>query len=140
MPFLADFKVSAQQEAREKAALSLQVCLAVTRFAKAIGEIHSLSRADLHLIALAHTLHLATSGEHSLREEPVPARAVRRGKKNAVGLPGWGESGGKWEDLDRMEEAEKAALEKAQGKPQGVASLDHGNVVIGLCYASKIIR
>ena len=50
----------------------------------------------------------------------MPARAVRRGKKNAVGLPGWGESGGKWEDLDRMEEAEKAALEKAQGEQQGL--------------------
>lgn len=90
-------------------------CPAVTKFAKVIGEIHSLSRADLHLIALAHTLHLAQHGQHSLRDEPVPARAVGKGKKNAASLPGWGDSGGTWEDLDRMDEAEKAALEKAQG-------------------------
>jgi len=98
--------------------LSCQLLLAVTRFAKVIGEIHSLSRADLQLIALAHTLHLAQHGGYSLREEPVPARAVGKGRKNTSNMPGWGDSGGKWEDLDKMDEAEKAALEKAQGGMQ----------------------
>jgi hypothetical protein len=94
------------------------VSIAVTRFARVIGEIHSLSRADLQLIALAHTLHLAQHGERSLREQPVPVRAIGKGKKSSSNMPGWGDSGGKWEGLDRMDEAEKAALEKAQGAMQ----------------------
>lgn len=89
---------------------------AVTNFARAIGEIHSLSRADLHLIALAHSLHTSLHGEHSLHTEPAPARAVAKGKHVNGLLPGWGAAGGKWEEMDRLAEAEKAALERAQGK------------------------
>ena len=92
------------------------VCVAVTNFARAIGEIHSLSRADVHLIALAWSLHTTLHGEHSLHREPAPARATAKGKPGNRLMPGWGAAGGKWEEMDRLEEAEKAALEQAQGK------------------------
>lgn len=88
----------------------------MTNFARAIGEIHSLSRADLHLIALAHSLHTSLHGEHSLHTEPAPARAVAKSKHVNGLLPGWGAAGGKWEEMDKLAEAEKAALERAQGK------------------------
>lgn len=95
-------------------------CFAVTSFARAIGETHSLSRADLHLIALAWSLHTSLHGEHSLHREPAPARAVAKGKPGDRLMPGWGAAGGKWEELDRLDEAEKAALEQAQGKPSSL--------------------
>ncbi len=88
----------------------------MTSFARAIGEIHSLSRADLHLIALAHSLHTSLHGEHSLHREPAPARALAKGKHVSRLMPGWGAAGGKWEEMDKLEEAEKTALEQAQGK------------------------
>ena len=91
------------------------ISFAVTNFARAIGEIHSLSRADLHLIALAWSLHTSLHGEHSLHKEPAPARAIAKGKPGNRLMPGWGAAGGKWEEMDRLEEAEKAALEQAQG-------------------------
>ena len=87
----------------------------MTSFARAIGEIHSLSRADLQLIALAHSLHLQLHGEHSLHTEPASARVVSKVKQNNRLMPGWGAKGGKWEEMDRLEEAEKEALEQAQG-------------------------
>lgn len=95
--------------------ISWAISTAVTSFARAIGEIHSLSRADLHLIALAHSLHLQLHGSHSLHREPAPARPVSKGQHASRGMPGWGAVGGRWEEMDRMEEEEKAAAERAQG-------------------------
>lgn len=99
----------------QMALADLFASIAVTAFARTVGETHALSRADLHLIALAHSLHTHLHGESSLNKEPEPARPVTRGKHNSRGMPGWGAVGGRWEDMDRMEEAEKAALEQAQG-------------------------
>lgn len=92
---------------------------AVTRFARVIGETHSLSRADLHLIALAHSLHTAQHGKFSLHQEPAAARAVSRGKAGTRVMPGWGATGGRWQDMDKMEEAERSQME---GLPSLVSS------------------
>ena len=44
---------------------------AVTRFARATGDLHSLSTVDLRLMALARTLEVAAHGDAHLRDLPV---------------------------------------------------------------------
>lgn len=99
----------------EERHLLKQTLAAVLKFARGTGEIHSLSTADMRLLALTHGLHTARCGRHSLRSEPPPPRAIKRGKQGAKQLPGWGAAGKEWEVLDNMEEAELRAYEKAQG-------------------------
>ena len=49
---------------------------AVTRFARATGDLHSLSTVDLRLMALARTLEVAAHGDSHLRELPVRRSTV----------------------------------------------------------------
>ena len=84
---------------------------AVTGFAKATGEVHSLSSADIRLIALAYMLHVERYGKQSLRLEAAPARPAGKGKKASQALPGWGAAGGEWAELDKLNQDELDAQE-----------------------------
>lgn len=42
------------------------------RFARDTGELHSLSKVDIKLLALAHTLEVAARGSDHLPSKPVP--------------------------------------------------------------------
>ena len=88
-------------------------CPAVLRFARATGDLHSLSTADIRLIALAHTLEVARHGDAALKQLPdLPS--VRKGNAPAAKeLPGWNVSGGKWADMDALMEEEMAEQELA---------------------------
>ena len=88
-------------------------CHAVLRFARATGDLHSLSTADIRLIALAHTLQLARHRDVALKTLPeVPS--VRKGNAPAAKeLPGWNETGDKWADLDKLTEEDLAEQELA---------------------------
>ena len=44
------------------------------RFARETGDLHALSSADVKLLALAHTLEVATHGSAHLREHPIQVR------------------------------------------------------------------
>jgi len=74
---------------------------AVSTFAKLTGDLHQLSREDLRLLALAHTLETDLHGSNHLRKEPVQVRRTSklapRGK-----LPGWGTNGQseEWDAID----------------------------------------
>lgn len=83
------------------------------RFARATGDLHSLSTADIRLIALAHTLEVARHGDAALRALPdLPS--VRKGNAPAAKeLPGWNEAGEKWADMDRLTEEDLAEQELA---------------------------
>lgn len=83
------------------------------RFARATGDLHSLSTADIRLIALAHTLEVARHGDAALRGLPdLPS--VRKGNAPAAKeLPGWNEAGEKWADMDRLTEEALAEQELA---------------------------
>ena len=91
----------------------MQVCPAVLRFARATGDLHSLSTADIRLIALAHTLEVARHGNAALKQLPdLPS--VRKGNVPAAKeLPGWNVSGGNWADMDALTEEEMAEQELA---------------------------
>lgn len=49
---------------------------AVTRFARETGDIHALSAADLRVLALCHTLEVASNGSSQLREHPMQVGEV----------------------------------------------------------------
>ncbi len=62
---------------------------AVTRFARATGDLHSLSAVDIKLVALAYTLEVAAYGADHLRVLPQPPRAkARKRGSDAKRLPG----------------------------------------------------
>lgn len=83
------------------------------RFARATGDLHSLSAADVKLIALAHTLQVARHGSSGLKELPdLPS--VHKGTAPATKeLPGWDVSGGKWTAMDALTEDQLAEQELA---------------------------
>lgn len=98
---------------------------AVLRFARATGDLHSLSAADIRLIALAHTLQLARHGEAALKSLPV-LPSVRKGNAPAAKeLPGWNESGDKWADMDKLTEEDLAEQELAGAAFYGSCQLLH---------------
>ena len=87
----------------------------MTRFARATGDMHSLSTVDIRLIALTHTLETAAYGGGHLRELPAaPRPQSRRPRANARLLPGWDAQGEGWEELDQLAEEEEEAAEAAR--------------------------
>ncbi|KAK9915522.1 hypothetical protein WJX75_000206 [Coccomyxa subellipsoidea] len=74
---------------------------AVMAFARASGELHSLSTVDIKLIALAHTLEVATHGHVNVHSAPPPPRVHSKASVSVKKLPGWGEEGADWDALDQ---------------------------------------
>ncbi|KAK9798214.1 hypothetical protein WJX73_007232 [Symbiochloris irregularis] len=81
----------------------------VAAFAKAVGEYQSLSAVDIHLLALTHTLELAVHGDSHLRTSPAPPRMAPKHRRGPKKLPGWGDQGGDWAQLDSLNISEDAA-------------------------------
>eukprot|EP00191_Tetraselmis_sp_GSL018_P018521 CAMPEP_0177590086 /NCGR_PEP_ID=MMETSP0419_2-20121207/7189_1 /TAXON_ID=582737 /ORGANISM="Tetraselmis sp., Strain GSL018" /LENGTH=194 /DNA_ID=CAMNT_0019080563 /DNA_START=35 /DNA_END=616 /DNA_ORIENTATION=- len=73
---------------------------AVTQFARLTGDLRSLSKVDILLLALAHDLELRVYGGGHLRKEPLKARTVSRPRSRAQPLPGWGTESAEWAELD----------------------------------------
>ena len=85
----------------------------MTRFARATGELHSLSAVDLKVIALAYELELAAHGNARLRSTPAPPRPHAKRSARGACLPGWGDTGGEWAQLDALADEEAAAAERS---------------------------
>ena len=81
-------------------------CRIVTAFAKAIGEFHTLSRVDLHLLALTHSLEVASHGDKHVRQTPPPPRTTSKHQSGPDLLPGWGSQGDDWAELDALGDSE----------------------------------
>lgn len=86
---------------------------AVVKFARATGDIHALSTADVRLIALARAFEVAAHGDSSLHELPQLPKVQKKKVHDAKQLPGWGVEGGDWAEIDRLNEEELAAAEAA---------------------------
>lgn len=78
----------------------------MTSFARGTGDSHSLSAADIRLIALAYSLHVERYGADNLAQKACPARPVGKSKKSTRKLPGWGAGGGDWAELDKLNDDE----------------------------------
>ncbi|KAK1419116.1 hypothetical protein QVD17_28274 [Tagetes erecta] len=75
----------------------------VISFAKATGDLQTLSDVDLKLIALTHTLESQIHGTSHLRDTPPPIRTVNVKRLPEKDLPGWGSNVpniAQWEALE----------------------------------------
>ncbi|KAL6774389.1 hypothetical protein ACKKBG_A24810 [Auxenochlorella protothecoides x Auxenochlorella symbiontica] len=95
---------------------------AVLRFARATGDAHALSSADVRLIALTRMLEIARHGPRRVRDLPPPLKIVSRRVKETRTLPGWGEGGDNWAEMERLNAAEEAAEQEALAAAAGTGS------------------
>ncbi|CAF2167459.1 hypothetical protein HID58_026314 [Brassica napus] len=75
----------------------------VIKFAKATGDLHTLSDVDLKLIALTYTLEAEVHGTKNLRDVPPPIQTVRVKRLPEKELPGWGSNVANLEEWEALE-------------------------------------
>lgn len=80
---------------------------AVTRFARATGDLQSLSDVDLKVLALSHTLEHQAVGSAHLKLLPAQQAVQKKNLHSSQGLPGWGDTGATWSQLDKLNEEEE---------------------------------
>lgn len=76
----------------------------VIKFAKATGDLQTLSDVDIKLIALTYTLEAQLHGTEHLRECPPPVQMVNTKRLPEKDMPGWGSNVPnleEWEALER---------------------------------------
>ncbi|KAF3523436.1 hypothetical protein F2Q69_00048689 [Brassica cretica] len=76
---------------------------AVIKFAKATGDLHTLSDVDLKLIALTYTLEAEVHGTKNLRDVPPPIQTVWVKRLPEKELPGWGSNVANLEEWEALE-------------------------------------
>ncbi|KAJ0260658.1 RNA-binding NOB1-like protein [Hirschfeldia incana] len=82
----------------------------VIKFAKATGDLQTLSDVDVKLIALTYTLEAEVHGTKNLRDVPPPIQTVRVKRLPEKELPGWGSNVAnleEWEALENENETEE---------------------------------
>lgn len=78
-------------------------CLTVIKFARATGDLQTLSDVDLKLIALTYTLEAQMHGTKHIRDAPPPVHTVNVKRLPEKDMPGWGANVpnlDEWEALD----------------------------------------
>ncbi|KAK9270521.1 hypothetical protein L1049_026102 [Liquidambar formosana] len=78
----------------------------VVNFARATGDLQTLSDVDLKLIALTYTLEAQIHGTKHLRECPPPVHVVNVKRLPEKDLPGWGSNVPNLEEWEALDEAE----------------------------------
>ncbi|KAG0561888.1 hypothetical protein KC19_9G100800 [Ceratodon purpureus] len=78
----------------------------VIQFAKATGDLQSLSEVDLKLIALAYTLESEIHGVSHLRKRPPPLQVTTVQQKKQRDPPGWGSNVSNMKEWEQLSEAE----------------------------------
>ncbi|KAJ4876216.1 Nin one binding (NOB1) Zn-ribbon like [Raphanus sativus] len=76
----------------------------VIKFAKATGDLQTLSDVDLKLIALTYTLEAEVHGTKNLRDVPPPIQTVRVRRLPEKELPGWGSNVANLEEWEALED------------------------------------
>lgn len=76
-------------------------------FAKATGDLQTLSDMDLKLIALTYTLEAQIHGTQHLRDSPPPIHAVNVKRLPEKDLPGWGSNVPNLEEWEALEHADE---------------------------------
>lgn len=75
----------------------------VVNFARATGDLQTLSDVDLKLIALTYTLEVQIHGTHHLRDSPPPIQTVNVKRLPEKDLPGWGSNVPNIEEWEALE-------------------------------------
>ncbi|KAF9609851.1 hypothetical protein IFM89_018836 [Coptis chinensis] len=84
---------------------SSQALKTVVNFARATGDLQTLSDVDLKLIALTYTLEAQIHGTKHLRDTPPPVHLVNVRKMAEKELPGWGSNVPNLEEWEALEHA-----------------------------------
>lgn len=84
--------------------------MVVVKFARATGDLHTLSDVDIKLIALTYTLEAQIHGTKHLRDIPPPVQMVNVKQLPEKDLPGWGSN---VPNLQEWEALENEAEEKS---------------------------
>ncbi|CAI9094022.1 OLC1v1029656C1 [Oldenlandia corymbosa var. corymbosa] len=82
----------------------------VISFARATGDLQTLSDVDLKLIALTYTLEAQTHGTQHLRDSPPPMHTVNVKRLPEKDLPGWGSNVPNIEEWEALENADEDEL------------------------------
>ncbi|KAK2989085.1 hypothetical protein RJ640_018874, partial [Escallonia rubra] len=77
----------------------------VINFARATGDLQTLSDVDLKLIALTYTLEAQMHGTKHLRDDPPPIHTVNVKRLPEKDLPGWGSNVPNLEEWEALENA-----------------------------------
>lgn len=77
----------------------------VIRFARATGDLQTLSDVDLKLLALTYTLEAQIHGTEHLRDCPPPIHTVNVRRLPEKELPGWGSNVSNLEEWEALENA-----------------------------------
>ncbi|XP_010274767.1 PREDICTED: RNA-binding protein NOB1-like [Nelumbo nucifera] len=77
----------------------------VISFARATGDLHTLSDVDLKLIALTYTLEAQIHGIKHLRDNPPPIHMVNVKRLAEKEMPGWGSNVPNLEEWEALEHA-----------------------------------
>ncbi|XP_025656126.2 RNA-binding NOB1-like protein isoform X3 [Arachis hypogaea] len=75
----------------------------VVKFARATGDLQTLSDIDLKLIALTYTLEAQIHGTQNLRESPPPVQTVNVPRLPEKDMPGWGSNVPNMEEWEALE-------------------------------------
>ncbi|XP_016174546.1 uncharacterized protein LOC107617322 [Arachis ipaensis] len=75
----------------------------VVKFARATGDLQTLSDVDLKLIALTYTLEAQIHGTQNLRESPPPVQTVNVPRLPEKDMPGWGSNVPNMEEWEALE-------------------------------------
>ncbi|CAA7060802.1 unnamed protein product [Microthlaspi erraticum] len=76
----------------------------VTKFALATGDLSTLSREDIKLIALTYELEVEVNGTKNIRDVPPPIKTVRVKRLPEKKLPGWGSNDANSKEWEALEE------------------------------------
>lgn len=96
----------------------------VLQFAKATGDLQSLSEVDMKLIALAYTLEAQVHGVSHLRTQPPPLQVIPVQKNKPRDPPGWGSNVANLKEWEQLSEAESKSSKGNQSKILGLKYLN----------------
>ncbi|KAL6181000.1 hypothetical protein ACLB2K_047658 [Fragaria x ananassa] len=82
----------------------------VIKFARATGDLQTLSDVDIKLIAMTHTLEAEIHGTEHLRECPPPVHTVNVRRLPEKDLPGWGNNVPNLEEWEALENEAEGKL------------------------------
>ncbi|KAJ0255170.1 RNA-binding NOB1-like protein [Hirschfeldia incana] len=100
----------------------------VIKFAKATGDLHTLSDVDLKLIALTYTLEAEVHGTKNLRDVPPPIQTVRVRRLPEKELPGWGSNVANLEEWEALEN-EDEEISNSNSKILPLKDLNMSNIL-----------
>ncbi|KAI5069949.1 hypothetical protein GOP47_0014292 [Adiantum capillus-veneris] len=106
--------------------------LSVIKFARATGDLASLSDADLKLLALTYTLEEQTYGSAHLRTQPPPVHVARVRHMRERDLPGWGTNVQNLEEWEQLSQEPDNTIEEGSHilglKRLSIDTIEQGNI------------